>query len=120
MYLVGVSKVAQKEACSDIPATVRIERENQQRAVGEDQTDEWKRRVIEKAHQRAFALKRVNALVEDHPSESSNRKHPQPHQGAEQDRFLHPLRSANGSGLLGHLGQCQDRYDETEVLACPA
>ena len=67
------------------------------------------------AHQRAFALKCVNALVEDYPS--SNRKHPQPHQGAEQGRFLHPLRSANEPGLLGHLGRSQDQYDETEVLA---
>jgi hypothetical protein len=69
------------------------------------------------AHQMAFALKCVNPSVKD---PSSNRKHPQPHQGAEQDRFLHPLRPANGPGLLGHLGQFQDQYDETEVLAWPA
>jgi len=52
------------------------------------------------AHQRVFALKYVNALAEDYPP--SNRTHPQLHQGAERDHFLHPFRLANGSGLLGY------------------
>ena len=52
-------------------------------------------------HQRVFALKCVNALVEDYPP--SNRIRPQLRQVAERDHFLHPLRPANGPGLLGYL-----------------
>ena len=53
------------------------------------------------AYQQVFAPERVNALVEDYPS--SNRKHPQLGEGAEHDRFLHPLRPANGPGWLEFL-----------------
>jgi hypothetical protein len=75
-------------------------------------------RMCFSAHQKAFALKCVNVLVEEYPP--SNRKHPLQHQGAGHSHFLHPLQPANGHGLLGHLGRSQDRYDETVVLACPA
>jgi len=50
------------------------------------------------AHQRVFAPKCVNVLVEDCPP--SNRTHPQLHQGAERDHLLQPLRLTSGSGLL--------------------
>jgi len=50
-------------------------------------------------HQWVFALKCVNALVEDYPP--SNQTHSQLHQWAERYCFLHPPRPANGPGLLG-------------------
>lgn len=131
VYLVRVSMVVQKEACSDTPGAAWI---GYKRAVDEVKIREtngndvewWRKmncqrqdtRMCFVTHQQVFALKCVNALVEDYPP--SNWKCPLQHKGAGRNHFLHPCWPANGPGLLQHLRRSQNRYDETELLASSA